>query len=105
MVTNHLTYRVYSCSKLLLVVSKTFFIHDFSVLDRPEVAQFLLTVVDSIEVEFGFLKQMLIGYNAVIWTNYRTLNCHFSGIIFFSIRKILAKLQSSMSRTSSRNVP
>ena len=39
-------------------------------------------MVDSIEGELGFLKQMLIGYNAVIWTNYRTLNCLFSGIIF-----------------------
>ena len=61
-------------------------------------------MVDRIEGELGFLKQMLIGYIAVIWTNYRTLNCLFSDIIFVSIRKILAKLQSSMSHTSSGNV-
>ena len=39
-----------------------------------------------------FLKRMLIGYNAVILSNYRTFYSLFIDIIFFSIRQIAAKL-------------
>ena len=51
-----------------------------------------ITVIDTIEGELVFLKQILIGYNNVVWTNYRPLNYLFCGIVIFSIHKILAKL-------------